>query len=130
MKINVDSKNIYNFAEIMSFISREYGLVGMDWTDVQSFFDCNSEMNFYSFEGDTPKDACENLKAILPAKKIKSGLIFFTVNKKAIELTGNEISSSLTEFVNCVFDDDGTFIWNVYETEQQENYKLYVLVAE
>ena len=57
MKINVDSKNIYDFAEMMSFISHEYGLVGMDWQDVKGVFDCNNEMSFYIVEGDAPKDA-------------------------------------------------------------------------
>ena len=125
MKINVDSKNIYDFAEIMSLISHEFGLVGMDWSNVQGVFNCNDEMSFNVVEDDTPLTACVKLKAMLPAEKIKSGLIFFSVNEKTLELNGNEIEPSLTELANCVLEEDRNLIWNVYETEQEENCKIY-----
>ena len=117
-----------NFADFLALISREEGIVGFDMDDFKSIVSDCSTVYFRAHSGNQLKSMVDELCEVLP----KGAKAFSVISAQHLpdgdEPEAEDFAQTEEQIKHAI--NPSYFYWNIYETEQQENYKLYVLVAD
>ena len=116
--------DLINFADFLTLINREIGLVALDIEDFKSCVAGRDTVNFRAHSGDNLLSITNEILEYIPTGTHAICLIATNEpadNPKEIE-TCNDLIQEKSN-AKC-------FYWNVYETEQKEKYKIYVLITD
>lgn len=116
-----------NFVDFMSLIGNETGIVGFDLNDFKESISGCDTVYFRTHSGDDITRIADELCGVLP----KGNKALCVISAKRLpqceDEDANEIALSVKKVRDAINPDD--FFWNIYETEQKSDYKIYVLSA-
>lgn len=112
--------DLINFADFLTLINREIGLVALDIEDFKSCVAGRDTVNFRAHSGDNLLSITNEILEYIPTG---THIIYVIATNQLQEIeTCNDL---IQEKSNAEY-----FYWNVYETEQKEKYKIYVLITD
>ena len=127
MKINTDAENMYYLFDCASLVTHDYGLVGMDWQDLQKIFNKSEEMYFYTADGENIGQAYTRLKPSIENAIYNSAFLFLSIKESYLDcVSRTEIEDVFENFSSNNFSTESEIIWNVYPNEQEENCRIYL----
>ncbi len=126
IKINVDANALSELGNCMALLSKELGLLSLDWEDIKLSFSTNMEVDFSCAWDDKLEMACEKIKTQFKKTKSNSVLIAFAI--KEGEIKPKTLAKSIEKSLETIIEETNceNVFFNVYETEQEEKFKIYL----
>lgn len=116
--------DLINFADFLTLINRGMGLAALDIEDFKSGMVGRDTVDFRAHAGDNLTSVTTEILEFIPAGTHVIYVIATNepvTNAEEIETCNGLIQEkSHAEY----------FYWNIYETEQKEKYKIYVLITD
>lgn len=126
---NVLPENLLDFADFLSMINTATGLVGFDMDDFKSSVSGCNTVYFRTNSGNELSKATNELCDIL--KPYPKALCVITANelpKDGETPKSYDLAKSMKQTKSTIRPQ--VFFWNVYEVEQSDKYKIYVLCGD
>lgn len=124
---NVLPENLLDFADFLSLMNTATGLVGFDMQDFENVVSKSKQVDFYCCSSDDLLKAEDEFENRVWCYSPKSKVLAVIGAKELPDAPAQieQCNDKIVKFINPCW-----FYWNVYETEQKEKYKRYVLVAD
>lgn len=132
IKINLKSNELCDFFECAALYLSKSGFIGNDLVDVAEIFEGKSEIEFHVAKDESMERAYQQIKDRLLEKPYRSALIMLAAKRGLATLGAwdwDAIENTVQRFADDCLDEKSLIIDGAYETEQCENYAIYLLCA-
>lgn len=128
VRFNILPQNLLDFTECISILTNEIGIVGFDMEDFERIVNNSHQVNFFSLSGDDMLKVADEFWRYINYKNCLGGNMLFILTTNRLPKAATSVEKAIDVVTEGL--DIKNFCYNIYERNQQERFKAYMLITE